>query len=295
MVAEPRVDALDAAHLPIAMSVAVLSLVMTICSSTSRNRRLQARIVELEDARSAAVVRGVDRDAIGERELPLSAISNASARTGSLMTLALLNASSARTAASSPVVRCFTHTPALPGNRASSASSSRCSPLRRPRLLRGGKPNAKQHGRHHPRHPRHTSHPVASLPWRQPVTSISRPLEQPMTRSRFILEDADGDLWVLVERLEHSREPELHRLGDQERRPDSHGQRTACPPARRCSRLRCIRSSESATPRRSVRRGREFRPPSSRVMTSSAEPTRSRSVTTPKNRTTRMGPSNDNR
>src|SRR5687768_8095343 len=44
------------------------------------------------------------------------------------MTLALLNVSSERTPASSPVVRCFTHTPAFPGKRESSASSKRCSP-----------------------------------------------------------------------------------------------------------------------------------------------------------------------
>jgi hypothetical protein len=45
-----------------------------------------------------------------------------------LITLALLNVSSARTPASSPVVRCFTHTPAFPGNRAISASSIRWRP-----------------------------------------------------------------------------------------------------------------------------------------------------------------------
>ena len=47
---------------------------------------------------------------------------------GILITLALLNVSSARTAASSPVVRCLTHTPARAGTRAISASSSRCRP-----------------------------------------------------------------------------------------------------------------------------------------------------------------------
>src|SRR5262245_60638345 len=59
---------------------------------------------------------------------PWSAIRKARTNTGILMTLALLNESSARTPASSPVVRCFTHTPVRAGKRASSASSRRCRP-----------------------------------------------------------------------------------------------------------------------------------------------------------------------
>ncbi len=59
---------------------------------------------------------------------PLSAIWNASTSTGILMTLALLNISPSRTPAVSPVVRCLTQMPALPGNslalRFSSVSSA---------------------------------------------------------------------------------------------------------------------------------------------------------------------------
>src|SRR5690349_3407021 len=132
------------------------------------------------------------------------------------MTLALLNASSARTAASSPVVRCFTHTPALPGNRASSASRIRCSPPAgcgccAPASLMPSSTLTIPHAIRVARR-------ILSLP---PVPSatdlISRTVEQPTTRDCFVLEDADGNLWVLVERLEHAREPELHRLVDQER------------------------------------------------------------------------------
>src|SRR5918999_4529045 len=54
---------------------------------------------------------------------------------GILMTLALLNVSSARTAALSPVPRCFTKIPAFAGKRASSASSRRCSPPWAARLV----------------------------------------------------------------------------------------------------------------------------------------------------------------
>src|SRR5262245_50574092 len=142
------------------------------------------------------------------------------------MTLALLNASSARTAASSPVVSCFTHTPALPGNRARSASSSRCSPL----AGRGCCAAAALTPRMTP-----TITYVSRVARR--IVALTRPLsatdlisgsvEEPATRCRLILENVDGDLRVLVECLEHSGESELHRLVDQECRPDGRGQRTA--------------------------------------------------------------------
>ena len=49
---------------------------------------------------------------------PRSAIWNASTSTGILITLALLNSSMSWTPAVSPVVRCLTQMPALPGNSA---------------------------------------------------------------------------------------------------------------------------------------------------------------------------------
>ena len=61
----------------------------------------------------------------------MSAISSACTATGILMTLALLNTSSPRTGASSPVVRCLTQMPARAGIFGSSASTSACSEVGR--------------------------------------------------------------------------------------------------------------------------------------------------------------------
>ena len=78
---------------------------------------------------------------------PRSAIWNACTITGILITLALLKISLSRTPAVSPVVRCLTQMPALPGK---SAERSRQEVVKRRGLLRDecGRGNQSEEGFH---------------------------------------------------------------------------------------------------------------------------------------------------